>query len=87
MQCCVYLPFILYFANKCLIGCLDIIEHQHLYLVKEYVHSILIIFKRKKRALCNYKWEVTLSIDQEIKEKESQCVCIDMWYPFTAFFP
>ena len=34
MQWYVYLLYISYLSSKCQIGCLDIIEHQQLYLVK-----------------------------------------------------
>jgi hypothetical protein len=39
MQCYNYILYISHFANKGQIGCLDIIEHQHVYLVKIYIKS------------------------------------------------
>ena len=36
VHCYIYLLYVVCFANKCQIGCLDVIEHLQLYLLKKH---------------------------------------------------
>lgn len=48
-----YLPYVLFWANKGWVGCLNIIKHEHVYLIENYINS------KKYLALCNSKYQVT----------------------------